>query len=265
MIDTQNLDTAALSLVFILGLRHGLDPDHIAVVDNLTFRAAEERPALAPWTGTFFALGHSLSVALVAIGASLLSSLFIFPTWIGGAFDGLVITLLLLVGGLNLRALLRNTAYRPVGWRYRLMPLALRETTHPAAILGVGMVFGLVFDTATQAAAWGTAASAGGGMTGALLVAAVFALGMVLTDTVDSQIVARLMSSRSNPARVDRYRRGVGWLIVGLSFGMAAYALATIIAPAIELPDPLFTGLGGLMTLLVISLHAADRRAANVD
>ena len=38
---------SALGLVFLLGLRHGLDPDHIAVIDNLTFPAAEERPRLA--------------------------------------------------------------------------------------------------------------------------------------------------------------------------------------------------------------------------
>ena len=40
----------ALGLMFVLGLRHGLDPDHVAVIDNIVFRMVEERPRLyRPW------------------------------------------------------------------------------------------------------------------------------------------------------------------------------------------------------------------------
>jgi nickel/cobalt transporter (NiCoT) family protein len=262
MLDATLVDTA-WGLLFILGLRHGLDPDHIAVVDNLTFRAAEERPSLAPWVGTLFALGHSLSVAIIAVGVSWLSGLFAPPAWLGPAVDWLVVTLLALVGVLNLRALLSAEAYRPVGWRQGLIPRALRGTSHPFAIVAIGMIFGLVFDTATQAAAWGAAASAGGGALGALTVACVFAAGMLLTDTLDSQIVARLLRTKGDPARVRHYRRSVGWLIVVLSFGMAAYALAGVVGADIDLSDDLFTAFGVVMALLVTaSLLAARRRAS---
>lgn len=254
------IDPAALGLVFLLGLRHGLDPDHIAVVDNLTFRAVEARSPLAPWTGTLFALGHSLSVAAVACGVSLLSGALTVPRWVGPGFDVAVVVLLVLVGVLNLRALLGDEAYRPVGWRQGLVPERLRRTTSPPGVLAVGAIFGLVFDTVTQAAAWGAAASAGGGLTGALLVAGVFAAGMVLTDTADSWIVARLLGSGGEPARVGRYRRGVGWLIVGLSFGMAAYALAGLIAPAALLQDPWPTVLGAGLAALVIAASVGARR-----
>jgi len=258
MADAALVDSA-WGLLFILGLRHGLDPDHIAVVDNLTFRAAEDRPELAPWVGTLFALGHSLSVAVVAVGVSLLAGLFAPPLWLGAAVDWLIVALLLLVGILNLRALVSAEVYRPVGWRQGLIPSGLRGTSHPLAIVAIGMIFGLVFDTATQAAAWGAAASAGGGAPGALAVAGAFAAGMILTDTADSQIVARLLRSKGDPGRVRRYRRGVGWLIVAMSFGMAAYSLAGLVDVGAELPDDLFTALGAVMALMVMAGLAVSR------
>lgn len=178
----------ALVLIFLLGLRHGLDPDHIVVIDNLTFRAIDERPGWARWTGTLFAIGHSLSVAIVAIGVALVAGRISWPEWVVIAVEWAVIGLLLLVGALNLNAL-RRPLYRPVGWRVALVPRAFRSSSHPLAVVFVGMIFGMVFDTATQAAAWGAAAAAGSGITGAIWVALAFAAGMILTDTVDSFIV----------------------------------------------------------------------------
>ena len=261
MSDPGILTGPALGLVLLLGLRHGLDPDHIAVIDNLTFRAAEERPRWAPWTGTLFAIGHSLSVAAVAIGVAILVPRFAWPDWASTVIDWAVIGLLMLVGFLNLLALRRPGAYTPVGWRQGLIPRALRGSSHPLAIVTTGIVFGLVFDTATQAAAWGLAASSTAGVSGAAIVAAVFALGMILTDTADSRIVAGLLRDRGDPDRVRRYRRGVGWLIVAMSFGMAGYALAgRLVSDASKLPDQLFTGLGVGMAVTVAGLLLWGRR-----
>lgn len=186
------------------------------------------------------------------------------PAWIGGAVDGLVIGLLLLVGVLNMRALTNGSQYRATGWRQGLIPRALRDTSHPLAIVAVEMIFGLVFDTTTQAAALGTAASLGGGVQGAIMVAAAFAAGMVLTDTADSQIVARLLRAKGDPERVRRYRRGVGWLIVALSLGMAAYALAAMLSANVGLADNLFTAVGLTMALAVIGALAVSRQRQRI-
>ncbi|MGY2734626.1 HoxN/HupN/NixA family nickel/cobalt transporter [Sphingomonas sp. UYP23] len=249
---------SALGLIFILGMRHGLDPDHVAVIDNMTFRAVDERPTLSPWIGGLFAIGHSLSVAAVALTVSLVSGLFAWPDWLTFVVDWLVIALLVLVGTLNLRALLGSETYTPVGWRQRLVPLRLLHTSHPLATVAVGAIFGLVFDTATQAAAWGAAAGAGSG--GALIVALTFASGMILTDTADSQIVAYLLRAGGDVSRVRRYRRGVGWAIVALSFGMALYALIAMFAPDYALSDASFSGLGIAMAIVVIGLLLRARR-----
>lgn len=230
----ESLSASALGLVFVLGLRHGLDPDHVAVIDNLTFRAADERPSLAPWIGSLFAIGHSLSVAAVALTVSLFAQDLAVPHAFAVALDCAVIGLLLLVGLLNLRALLRPADYRPVGWRVRLLPSGLRENTSPSAVVLTGAIFRLVFDTATQAAAWGAAASAAGGLGGAAAVVLAFAAGMILVDTMDSWTVARLLRRGRERGLVARYRRGVGWLIVALSFGAAAYALAGLLGRGTE-------------------------------
>lgn len=244
-----------LGLMFVLGLRHGLDPDHVAVIDNIVFRMVDERPRLSPWTGTLFALGHSLAVAAVAIGVSLLSHWIVVPAWTGLLVDALVIALLILVGSLNLVALLRARAYAPVGWRAGLVPRSLRTSTHPAAVVAIGVVFGLVFDTATQAAAWGAAATTQGGPVAAMGIALAFAVGMVLADTLDSQIVSRLLrSGRAADGSVLRYRRAVGWLIVGLSYGMALFAGLEAIGFAFELDDWTFTAIGVGAALLVALL-----------
>lgn len=254
------VELSALWLMFILGLRHALDPDHVAVIDNIVFRTVDARPRLAPWTGTFFALGHSLSVAVVAVGVSLAAGAFALPGWTAPVIDVVVIALLLIVGGLNLRALLRRDDYTPVGWRSGLVPRQLRDSTHPAGVVVVGAVFGLVFDTATQAAAWGAAATAKGGTMAALAIAATFAAGMVLADTLDGQIVGRLLRTGGRSTEVmRRYRRMVGWLVVTLSFGTAGYALAEMAGLAVALSDTAFTTIGVLSAGAVVLLLTVGR------
>lgn len=256
------VEMSALWLMFVLGLRHALDPDHIAVIDNIVFRTVDQRPGQATWTGTFFALGHSLSVAVVAIGVSLVADAFALPDWASPMIDTAVVALLVIVGTLNLRALLRRDAYVPVGWRAGFIPKRLHGSTHPLAVVAIGVIFGMVFDTATQAAAWGAAATTRGGTTAVLMIVASFAAGMMLADTLDSQIVARLLRSASPAAQtVQRYRRAVGWLVVTLSFGTAALALADMAGVHAVLSDTTFTAMGvGAASAIILLLMIAQWR-----
>jgi high-affinity nickel-transport protein len=83
---------------------------------------------------------------------------------------------------------------------------------------------------------------------------------MLIADTLDSQIVARLLrTSGRTPALVRRYRRGVGWLVVCLSFGMAGYALAEMAGWNGGLSDRLFTATGIGASALIILLLARGR------
>lgn len=253
--DRSLIDTTlpALSLMFVLGVRHGLDPDHVAVIDNIVFRMVEIRPCLSGWAGTLFAFGHGLAVAAVVLGVSVLSVWIALPSWIGGVIDAMVIALLTLVGTLNVVALLRRREYVPVGWRSRLLPAPLRSSTHPAAVMLIGVIFGLVFDTATQAAAWGAAATTHGGILATASITLAFTFGMLLADTCDSQIVSQLLrTTRDGGAGVQRYRQIVGWLIVTLSYGMALFALLEALGVQIEIGDIGFTAVGLTAALSVV-------------
>ena len=71
-----------IGLTFLLGLRHGMDPDHLAMVDNLTRYNVQAAPRVARWCGAWFSLGHGVLVMGVAAGLALLSGEHVLPHWL---------------------------------------------------------------------------------------------------------------------------------------------------------------------------------------
>lgn len=250
-----------LLLMFTLGMRHGLDPDHIAMIDAMTLRSMAQRPRAAPWIGTLFAAGHGLAVTGFAVVLSSLTRELALPPALASVLEWLPIALLLVVGTLNLRALLAKGPYQVQGWKKHVLPRALENSSHPFAVFMVGVVFALVFDTATQAAAWGYVATAHAGPHMALLVGLSFAAGMVITDTIDGRLMWRLLQGRDQGG-VQRYRRGVGSLVVALAYGVVLYSVGTHWYPQLALSDTQLNAAGiGLFGLLVFA-YARVARAA---
>ena len=244
---------SGLVLMFVLGLRHGLDPDHIACIDGLTWRALSHDHEHAHWIGTLFAVGHGLLVTAIAVGVSQLTRTVSVPDTVVMIFGWIPTALLLLVGTLNLRLLLRkDQSYAPTGWKLRLIPKRLRNHSSPWAVVVIGVLFATVFDTATQASAWGFVASnKGGGLLAALFAGLVFTLGMVITDTLDGRLICRISRGTDGQAVGRRFRRALGWLIVGISYGVAAYNIGKTWAPSIELDEVAFS-LAGLSLIVVM-------------
>src|ERR1700739_1593231 len=62
-------------LAYSFGLRHAVDADHIAAIDNVTRKLMQEgkRPLTV---GLFFSLGHSTVVILATIGVALATAAF---------------------------------------------------------------------------------------------------------------------------------------------------------------------------------------------
>jgi len=255
-----------LGLMLLLGLRHGFDPDHIAMIDAMTYRAFGQRPLLAPWTGTLFALGHGLAVTAIAVGLGAWTSGVALPVLAQTVLDWLPTALLVVVGAVNLRGLLRQRAFTPRGWKSRFLPRRLQASSHPLAVFGIGVLFALVFDTATQAAAWGVAAKSGAaagphaGSAMALLAGLAFTLGMVITDTVDGRIVVRLLRQAAGDAGMAAYRRRIGWVVVVMSFALAAYEIATRWRPHAELGDLPMTIIGATLVGSVLVAYILARR-----
>ncbi len=223
---TPDLSIGALALFFALGLRHGLEPDHIAAIDGMTLRAIDRREAHAPWVGALFALGHACVVAVLALAVGLLAtSIDSPPAWVH-RLNLLPVLLLALLGVWNLRALLADTEYRPDSLRMKLMPSALRERTDAGAVLLIGVLFAMVIDTVAHVTAWSAFATSRGGAAGAMLAGLLFSAGMLATSAADSQLVCHLLRDEHDAARARRMRRGIGWFVVVLSFAVAGQGLA---------------------------------------
>lgn len=186
---------------FVLGLRHAVDPDHIAAIDNATrtLMHAGKRPV---GVGFFFSLGHSSIVfvlsAIVAVSGSAIKShlpaLASAGSLLGAAVSGTFLLILACVNVLVLMQTLR--AYKasgeappvPGGLLTRVFGPALRLVRGSRDMYFVGLLFGLGFDTATEIALLGiSGASAAGGMPVAyiLILPALFAAGMSLVDTTE--------------------------------------------------------------------------------
>lgn len=238
-----------------LGLRHGLDPDHIALIDSLALQAADKRPRLAPWVGTWFALGHGAVVTLIAIIVSLTAQRLQLPTVLTSVTEWVPVALLLLIGIANLRALLAGQS-QSASARLRLgiVPAALRGTTHPLGIFIIGAFFAAIFDTITQAAAWGYIATQQGGLPAAMLSGGIFTLGMLITDTLDSRLLCRVLRNAA-PEFMVRYRRRLAWLVVHMSFVVVAYALLSTLFPMLELSEGAYSAFGLAMVVIVAGFY----------
>lgn len=168
-------------------------------------------------------------------------------------FEWIPTALLRLVGTLDLRLLLQvHQNFQPTGWKLRLIPARLRDHHSPWAVVAIGVLFATVFDTATQVSACGFVASnKGGGLLAALAAGLVFTAGMVITDMLDGRLICRISRSSEGAAAGRRYHRALGWIIVAISYGVAAYNIGKALLPGLELDDLAFSLTGAALIALM--------------
>ncbi|HLN24568.1 MAG TPA: HoxN/HupN/NixA family nickel/cobalt transporter [Patescibacteria group bacterium] len=198
-------------LAYSFGLRHAVDADHIAAIDNVTRKLMQEgkRPVSV---GLFFSLGHSTIVVLlsllVAVTTSALQDRFEDMKAIGGLVGTSVSAFFLFaIAGANL-IILVNTwkSFQSVkngkiladedldmllaggGLMSRLFRRLFRLIGRSWHMFGLGLLFGLGFDTATEVGLLGISASgASDGLSpwAIMVFPALFSAGMALVDTAD--------------------------------------------------------------------------------
>ncbi|MGC7411444.1 HoxN/HupN/NixA family nickel/cobalt transporter [Pandoraea pneumonica] len=202
-------------LAYSFGLRHAMDADHIAAIDNVTRKLMNDgkRPISI---GFYFALGHSMTVMLgslfVAIATEALVHHFDSLRQTGAVIGTMVSALFLLgIGGINLVLLfdLVRTFRRVRSGRTdeaghaadhgiqgnllaRLFRPLFRLVRDSWLMLPLGLLFGLGFETATEIALLGTSASqasAGFSLWTILVFPCLFAAGMLTIDTTDGIIM----------------------------------------------------------------------------
>lgn len=218
-------------MVFLLGLRHGMDPDHLATIDGLARGGAQNRPRTARWSGCLFSLGHGAVVTLVAgiVAASLHQGG--APGWLEQIGAWISIVILIALGASNMVAVARTPADRVVriaGLRGRWLG-RFAATGHPAVVTAIGAAFALSFDTVSQAALFSLTGAHLAGWPFSVALGLVFTLGMMTTDGVNGLWVARMVARADRRARV--VSRVMGLSIAFLGFAIAGLGMARLVSP----------------------------------
>ncbi len=239
---------ALVAVVFVLGLKHGLDADHLAAIDGLARFNASRRPRLARWSGLLFSLGHGVVVTAVAVGVATVAAGWSVPAWLESAGAWISIGFLAFLGAANLAAALRarpGEVVRPMGLRSRLFD-RLARVEHPVLIAAVGAAFALSFDTLSQAVLFSVTGSHVAGWLFAAALGLVFTAGMATTDALNGLWVSTLL--RASDARAAAASR-----VMSLAVGFASIAVATLAAARSLVP-----GLGTVLGVGVIVLVSAS-------
>src|SRR6202043_3876936 len=203
---------ATALIAYGLGLRHAVDADHIAAIDNITRKLMQEgkRPITV---GLFFSLGHSTVVfaasLIIALTASNLQQRFPGLIEVGGVVSTLIsvffligiaiINFFVLVGVYRLSQRVRrgktyseeelNVFLSSRGLFGRLLRGLFRLISRSWHMYPLGFLFGLGFDTATEIGVLGiSAAEASKGLSlwSILVFPVLFAAGMSLIDSTDN-------------------------------------------------------------------------------
>ncbi len=202
-------------IAYSFGLRHAVDADHIAAIDNVTRKLMQDgkRPA---GVGFFFSLGHSTVVVFASVAIALATTVVQkrFPQFqhIGGVIGTLVSAgFLFLIALLNMfilrdvfkafRRVKKGGAYDEqtlddlLGRRglmsriFRPFHRMINESWH---MYPLGFLFGLGFDTATEIGLLGitaTEATKGLPIWTILIFPALFTAGMSIVDTTDGVLM----------------------------------------------------------------------------
>jgi high-affinity nickel-transport protein len=223
-----------LALVFTLGLKHGLDADHLVLIDGLTRYNAAEQPRIARWCGTLFSLGHGAVVVVVALSVGAVARTWKVPWWVADLGAWISILFLLGLGLLNLQAVLAAAPHemvRPVGLKSGLLG-RLQRTRHPLLIALVGALFALSFDTMSQAALFAVTATQFGGWGHSLALGLAFTLGMLVADGANGLWISRLIYRADRSALVAS--RAFSLVVSGLSLALAGYGVARYFSPGVD-------------------------------
>ena len=98
--------SALCAIVFLLGLKHGFDADHLATIDGLTRLNARHGRPFARYCGALFSLGHGAVVIAIALAIGLASERWDPPAWLDALGAWISIAFLTALGIVNLRAVL---------------------------------------------------------------------------------------------------------------------------------------------------------------
>ena len=286
------LPTAVLAYTF--GLRHAVDADHIAAIDNTTRKLMQDgqRPV---GVGLFFSLGHSTIVValsvLIAISAGIVSDI---PTFreVGGLIGTSVSAIFLIVIGIiNLVVLIdiyRMFRRVSAGGSYdeesledflnnrgllaRVFRPMLRVIKKSWHMYPLGVLFGLGFDTASEVALLGLAATSGANhipVIAILILPALFAAGMSLVDTTDGILMLGAYGwAYVKPIRKLYYNLNITLVSVLIAFAIGGVEVLSILGEKLGLHGGIWDWVGeldfGIIGIAIIGIFVVSWLASTL-
>ncbi|MBB2931212.1 high-affinity nickel-transport protein [Paraburkholderia silvatlantica] len=259
----------ACMLAYTFGLRHAVDADHIAAIDNVTRKLMHDgkRPVTI---GLMFSLGHStivvLASAAIAAAAFGLRERLDAVRDVAGTIATAVSTVFLFAIAisnlLTLRAVIQSyrrtrpgsahddAAPHAHGLLARVLRPLTRIVTKSWHMYVLGVLFGLGFDTATEIGVLGlSAASATHDLPiwSIMVFPALFTAGMTLIDTADGMLMLGVYGwALRDPARKHRYNVGVTALSAALALLIGGIEGIGLIGDKFALHGSLWDGVGAL-------------------
>jgi nickel/cobalt transporter (NiCoT) family protein len=260
-------------LAYTFGLRHAVDADHIAAIDNVTRKLMQEgkRPVSV---GLFFSLGHStvvvLASAAVALATGVLEGRFASFKLVGGVIGTVVSAVFLfLVAAANLLILLSvYRTFREVRRGGAFVEEDLNDLLGQRGLLGrvfrpmfglvsrswhmypLGFLFGLGFDTATEIGLLGiSAAEASRGLPiwSIMVFPALFTAGMSLVDTTDGILMLGAYGwAFTKPIRKLYYNLTITFVSVLVAVLVGGIEALGLLADQLKLEGPFWNFIGGL-------------------
>jgi len=283
------LGTALLAYGF--GLRHAVDADHIAAIDNVTRKLMQEkkRPVTV---GFFFSLGHSAVVVLASIGVALATSAMKdnFESYreMGGVISTSVSALFLFLIALMNLIILRSIykAWRHVrqggtyveddfdllladrGFLARIFRPLFRLITRSWHMFPLGFLFGLGFDTSTEIALLGISASqASQGLSpwAIMVFPVLFSAGMSLVDTLDGHLMLGAYGwAYMKPIRKIYYNMTITLVSVVVAVVIGSIEALGLIANKLAMQGPVWDVVGklndnfGMLGYMIIGIFIAS-------
>jgi len=263
----------AALLAWVFGLRHAVDADHIAAIDNVVRKLIQDGRR-ADTAGLWFSLGHSTVVVLasLAIAASAIG----IETWLGvarqiGGVAGTLVSAFFLMGiaianlfvlrgvwrsfrllrqGASLEASALDELLAGPGLLARLLRPLLRALTQSWQMYPLGFLFGLGFDTATEIgvlALSATQVSRGMSSWQVMVFPALFTAGMALVDTMDSALMAHAYGwAFINPLRKLWYNLTITSASIGVALLIGAVEVLGLLSARLSLSGPFWAAIAAL-------------------
>jgi high-affinity nickel-transport protein len=254
-------------------MRHAFDADHIAAIDNTTRKlmADGKRPLSI---GFWFSLGHSSVVfalaLLLSFGVKAVvgpvrnqnSALHHYTGLIGTSVSGVflfaiaAINLVILLGILRVFRDMRRGVFDEEtleqhlnnrGLMNRILRPVMKSISRPGQMYGVGVLFGLGFDTASEVAllVLASAGAASGLPWYAILsLPVLFAAGMCLFDTIDGTFMNFAYGwALSKPVRKVYYNITITGLSVVVAMLIGGVELLGLLSQQLNMTGPFWDAL----------------------